>query len=317
MTCSWHRRWDSSATDREHLAGSGWPRAAGRITESAVRDISPGYDKAWEQFMAGRLQDKTALVTGATSNIGRAIAEAFAAEGAHVVISGRSAQRGAQVVEGIRSRGGRADFVIAELDGSAEASRALAEQATSVLGGRIDILVNNAGIYPGSPARTGARPSPTPSPPSTGPGCSNWCSRKRRLPGYRGGAGLTRQPDRSRPHMVTVQSVTCPGTRTEGPLMSPRRVSSSRNQALRRGQRRPVPACHDEPAALTELDRSVAPMPEEIELRRRAIQLAARPRRMPQLRSRRRTDRHARWTFCRPCARAGGDLPALRAQWAA
>jgi NAD(P)-dependent dehydrogenase (short-subunit alcohol dehydrogenase family) len=114
-----------------------------------VRDISRGYDKAWEQFMAGRLQDKTALVTGATSNIGRAIAEAFAAEGAHVVISGRSVQRGAQVVEGIRARGGRADFVRAELDGSAEASRALAEQATSVLGGRIDILVNNAGIYPG------------------------------------------------------------------------------------------------------------------------------------------------------------------------
>ncbi len=99
--------------------------------------------------MAGRLQGKTALVTGATSNIGRAIAEAFAADGAHVVISGRSAQRGAQVVDGIRSRGGRADFVMAELDGSAEASRSLAGQAASVLGGRIDILVNNAGIYPG------------------------------------------------------------------------------------------------------------------------------------------------------------------------
>jgi NAD(P)-dependent dehydrogenase (short-subunit alcohol dehydrogenase family) len=99
--------------------------------------------------MTGRLESKTALVTGATSNIGRAIAEAFAAEGAHVVISGRSAQRGAQIVDGIRSRGGRADFVMAELDGSAEASRSLAEQATSVLGGRIDILVNNAGIYPG------------------------------------------------------------------------------------------------------------------------------------------------------------------------
>jgi NAD(P)-dependent dehydrogenase (short-subunit alcohol dehydrogenase family) len=39
--------------------------------------------------------------------------------------------------------------VLAELDGSAEASRSLAGQATSVLGGRIDILVNNAGIYPG------------------------------------------------------------------------------------------------------------------------------------------------------------------------
>ena len=99
--------------------------------------------------MARRLERKTALVTGATGNIGRAIAEAFAAEGAHVVISGRSADRGAQVADGIGSRGGRADFVMAELDGSAEASRALAGQATSVLGGRIDILVNNAGIYPG------------------------------------------------------------------------------------------------------------------------------------------------------------------------
>ena len=81
--------------------------------------------------MAGRLRGKTALVTGATSNIGRAIAEAFAAEGAHVAVSGRSAQRGAQVVDGIRSRGGRADFVMAELDGSAEASRSPASRRVS------------------------------------------------------------------------------------------------------------------------------------------------------------------------------------------
>ncbi|MFG3144160.1 SDR family NAD(P)-dependent oxidoreductase [Streptomyces sp. NPDC048243] len=98
--------------------------------------------------MSMRLEGRTALVTGATSNIGRAIAEAFAAQGAHVAVSGRSAERGEEVVEGIRARGGRADFVRAELDGSAAASRALAEEATRVLGGRIDILVNNAGIYP-------------------------------------------------------------------------------------------------------------------------------------------------------------------------
>ncbi|WP_433146531.1 SDR family NAD(P)-dependent oxidoreductase [Actinomadura nitritigenes] len=100
-------------------------------------------------MMNGRLQGRRALVTGSTSNIGRAIAEAFAAEGAHVVVSGRSADRGKDVVDGIRARGGRADFVQADLDGTAEASRALARDATAVLGGGIDILVNNAGIYPG------------------------------------------------------------------------------------------------------------------------------------------------------------------------
>ncbi|WP_420076679.1 SDR family NAD(P)-dependent oxidoreductase [Streptomyces sp. JL3001] len=98
--------------------------------------------------MSERLRNKTALVTGSTSNIGQAIAEAFAAEGAHVVVSGRNERRGAQVVEGIRASGGRADFVAADLDGSAEASRDLAERARAVLGGRIDVLVNNAGVYP-------------------------------------------------------------------------------------------------------------------------------------------------------------------------
>ncbi|KOV90598.1 MULTISPECIES: SDR family NAD(P)-dependent oxidoreductase [Streptomyces] len=103
--------------------------------------------------MSGRLRNKTALVTGSTSNIGQAIAEAFAAEGAHVIVSGRNRERGARVVEGIRASGGRADFLVADLDGSAEASQDLAARARETLGGRIDILVNNAGIYP-SPATT-------------------------------------------------------------------------------------------------------------------------------------------------------------------
>ncbi|MEV5575319.1 SDR family oxidoreductase [Spirillospora sp. NPDC052269] len=98
--------------------------------------------------MSGRLEGKRALVTGSTSNIGRAVAEEFAAEGAHVIVSGRNAERGAEVVDGIRARGGRADFVQADLDGTADASNALAREAASILGGGIDILVNNAGIYP-------------------------------------------------------------------------------------------------------------------------------------------------------------------------
>lgn len=99
--------------------------------------------------MSTRLQHKTALVTGATSNIGRAIAMAFAAEGAHVVVSGRNHERGEAVVAEIRAQGGSATFVHADLDGSAAASRRLAEEARRALGGRVDILVNNAGIFPG------------------------------------------------------------------------------------------------------------------------------------------------------------------------
>src|SRR3954471_4851384 len=104
--------------------------------------------------MSTRLEDKTALVTGATSNIGRAIATAFAAEAAHVIVSGRSAQRGAEVVEQIHAAGGHADFIGADLDGSAQASLGLAADATRALGGRIDVLVNNAGIFPSSTTPT-------------------------------------------------------------------------------------------------------------------------------------------------------------------
>jgi NAD(P)-dependent dehydrogenase (short-subunit alcohol dehydrogenase family) len=98
--------------------------------------------------MTDRLAGKTALVTGGTSNIGRAIAIAFAAEGARVVGSGRDAQRGAEVMETIRAAGGQAAFLPAVLDGSLAASHSLAERATEHLGGHIDILVNNAGIFP-------------------------------------------------------------------------------------------------------------------------------------------------------------------------
>ena len=104
--------------------------------------------------MTARLAGKTALITGSTSNIGRAIAGAFAAEGAHVVVSGRDEARGAAVVDEIGRAGGSAEFVRADLDGSAAASRALATEATARVGGRVDIVVNNAGVFPASSTLT-------------------------------------------------------------------------------------------------------------------------------------------------------------------
>jgi NAD(P)-dependent dehydrogenase (short-subunit alcohol dehydrogenase family) len=91
------------------------------------------------------LAGKTALVTGGTSGIGRATAEALAREGAHVLVSGRNEARGAEVVAAIREAGGRAEFVIADL-GNADDVRALGARATDV-----DILVNNAGVFPAGP----------------------------------------------------------------------------------------------------------------------------------------------------------------------
>jgi NAD(P)-dependent dehydrogenase (short-subunit alcohol dehydrogenase family) len=85
----------------------------------------------------------TALVTGATSGIGRATAIALAASGSHVAVSGRDKARGDQTVAAIRAAGGRADFVPADLRDAVSATQ-LAAAAEAVLG-HVDILVNNAG----------------------------------------------------------------------------------------------------------------------------------------------------------------------------
>ena len=92
-------------------------------------------------------------MTGSTSGIGAAIARWLAAEGAHVVVSGRDASRGSALVADIAATGGRADFVPADLAGGYAQLRAFAADATAALGGRVDLLVNNAGLYP-SPATT-------------------------------------------------------------------------------------------------------------------------------------------------------------------
>jgi NAD(P)-dependent dehydrogenase (short-subunit alcohol dehydrogenase family) len=82
------------------------------------------------------LDGKVALVTGATSGIGRAAAVQLAAQGATVIVHGRDAARGGAVVAEIENAGGSARFVGAELSEPAEAVR-LAEEV-----GAVDILVN-------------------------------------------------------------------------------------------------------------------------------------------------------------------------------
>jgi NAD(P)-dependent dehydrogenase (short-subunit alcohol dehydrogenase family) len=87
------------------------------------------------------LAGRTALVTGATSGIGRAVAELLAQHGAVVVAHGRDPKRGAELVESITTNGGSARFVAADLGDPRDVER-LAREA-----GAVDILVNNAGIY--------------------------------------------------------------------------------------------------------------------------------------------------------------------------
>lgn len=95
------------------------------------------------------LRNKTALVTGATSGIGKATAFALAQRGAHVIVSGRDPLRGIAVVEEIRRNGGKADFVPADLRDAATA-RDLAKRALNVVP-QIDVLINNAAVFPFGP----------------------------------------------------------------------------------------------------------------------------------------------------------------------
>ncbi|THG30062.1 SDR family NAD(P)-dependent oxidoreductase [Naasia lichenicola] len=86
------------------------------------------------------LEGLTALVTGATSGIGRATAMQLARQGAAVIVHGRDAARGIQVVEEIQLSQGKARFIAADISDPAEATRLAAEA------GDVDILVNNAGF---------------------------------------------------------------------------------------------------------------------------------------------------------------------------
>src|SRR5205809_3562471 len=80
----------------------------------------------------------TALITGGTSGIGRAVANKLVAVGIHIIVVGRDVERGKKT------------FISTDLRG-AESARELARKAIELGNGHVDILINNAGIYPFGP----------------------------------------------------------------------------------------------------------------------------------------------------------------------
>lgn len=94
----------------------------------------------------GKLNNKVALVTGASKGIGAAIAKHFAAEGAKVVVNYASDKAGAEkVVKAVTDNGGTAIAVQADVANEADVNR-LFDETKNAFGG-LDVLINNAGIY--------------------------------------------------------------------------------------------------------------------------------------------------------------------------
>src|SRR5207249_7291385 len=92
----------------------------------------------------------SALITGGTSGIGRAVANKLAQLGIHVLVVGRNAERGEKTVAEIRRAGGKADFISSDLR-DASSAREVARKAVEFGNGHVDILINNAGVFPFGP----------------------------------------------------------------------------------------------------------------------------------------------------------------------
>lgn len=91
-----------------------------------------------------RLAGKVAIVTGAASGFGQGIAERFAAEGAKLIVNDVNADNGERVAAGIRSAGGDAHFLRADVSRGADVAALL--EGTIARFGQLDIVVNNAGV---------------------------------------------------------------------------------------------------------------------------------------------------------------------------
>src|SRR5215208_1669557 len=99
-----------------------------------------------------KLSGRVAIITGATSGIGKATARLFAEEGADLVITGRRVELGKRLEQEIRELSSRCLFVEADHTQAGDCSRVV--ERTLAEFGRVDILFNNAGIVTGGTAET-------------------------------------------------------------------------------------------------------------------------------------------------------------------
>ena len=99
--------------------------------------------------MSQRLDGKVAIVTGAGQGVGRGIALAFAAEGAHCVVADFNEETGQQVVREAEARGTKASFIRCDVTNRASVDATVAH-AVDTFGG-VDVLVNNAQRAPYQP----------------------------------------------------------------------------------------------------------------------------------------------------------------------
>ena len=105
--------------------------------------------KNFKVLKIGKLEDKVAIVTGATSGMGRDSAKLFAAEGAKVVVTGRTEERAKAVVDDIKAEGGEAIYVIADMANLDDIQKIF--DTTMDTYGTVDVLFNNAGMLSMSP----------------------------------------------------------------------------------------------------------------------------------------------------------------------
>ena len=209
-------------------------------------DITP----AWST--GGRLAGTVALVTGASSGIGAATANALAAQGASVALAARRTDRLEKLAAEIRERGGTA--LVIESDITDEQQAVGAVERTVAEFGRLDTLINNAGVMLLGPVvgradhRVAADGRPERDGPALhrprGPAAPAHGRRRRPTPGrrhgerqFRGRARGTQRPRRLQPHQARhrrVQRVAAPGGHPQTRTRVAGRARRDRHRAGRR-----------------------------------------------------------------------------------